>query len=61
MLKVGYWFFTEYHVNVASLEVEQINPDITDSSKGNEDEYIVNPWDVVSLSSKGVNYEKLIR
>jgi hypothetical protein len=37
------------------------NPDITDSSKGDEDEDIVNPWDVASSSSKGINYQKLIR
>ena len=60
-MKVGYWFFTEYLVNMASSEVKQINPDITDSSKGDEDEDIVNPWDVASSSSKGVNYQKLIR
>jgi hypothetical protein len=41
---------------MASSEVKQINPDITDSLKGDEDEDIVNPWDVASSSSKGVNY-----
>jgi hypothetical protein len=46
---------------MASSEVKQINPDITDSLKGDEDEDIVNPWDVASSSSKGVNYQKLIR
>jgi len=53
--------FTEKRVKMASSEVEQINQNITDSSKGDEDEDIVNPWDVASSSSKGVNYEKLIR
>lgn len=46
---------------MASSEVKQINPDITDSLKGDEDEDIVNPWDVASSSSKGVNYQKLIQ
>ena len=46
---------------MASSEAKQIYPDITDSSKGDEDEDIVNPWDVASSSSKGVNYQKLIR
>ena len=46
---------------MASSEAKQINPDITDSSKGDEDEDIVNPWDVASSSSKGVNYQKLIQ
>ena len=53
--------FAEYLVNMASSEVEQINLDITDSSKGDEEEDIVNPWDVASSSSKGVNYERLFR
>ena len=46
---------------MASSEAKQINPDITDSSKGDEDEDIVNPWDVASSSSKGINYQKLIQ
>ena len=54
-------FLSEYLVNMASSEVKQINPDITDSLKGDEDEDIVNPWDVASSSSKGVNYQKLIQ
>ena len=46
---------------MASSEAKQINPDITDSLKGDEDEDIVNPWDVASSSSKGINYQKLIQ
>lgn len=45
---------------MASSEVDKTNQDITDSSKGDEDEDIVNPWAVASSSSKGVDYEKLI-